>query len=204
MFLFGCCLSLSISSDILRSLPVVCCFEVLCSFHTQTAFLSCSELWPGPDGEGPDMPLIKAECVSVSVCEAAHKPPSTSPSNYTKWCLRSSLSTHYDSWIIREVHLIFKIFYICVFFGVLLLLWSINLALLAPRCTGWPWSGNFLAQISLIKQPFFQSVRVSLDYFLELFRLRKLHLLLFSDSKEHELLTVLQIAHHLQNLTETN
>lgn len=159
MFLFGCCLSLSISSDILLSLPVVCCFEVLCAFHTQTAFLSCSELWPGPDGEGPntDIPLIKAECVSVSVCEAAHKPPSISPSNYTKWCLRSSLSTLYDSWIIREVHLIFKIFYIFVFFGVLLLLWSINLALLAPRCTGWPCtrSGNFLAQISLIKQPFF-------------------------------------------------
>lgn len=113
MFLFGCCLSLSISSDILRSLPVVCCFEVLCSFHTQTAFLSCSELWPGPDGEGPDMPLIKAECVSVSVCEAAHKPPSTSPSNYTKWCLRSSLSTHWFLNYPRSALNIQNILYLC-------------------------------------------------------------------------------------------
>lgn len=111
----------------------------------------------------------------------------------------SSFVTLHSLWFLnypRSALNIQNILYFCFLWSTSVIMIHKPGSLSATLHTGWPWSGNFLAQISLIKQPFFQSVRVSLDYFLELFRLRKLHLLLFSDSKEHELLTVLQIAHH--------
>lgn len=101
-------LSLSISPVILLSLPLFCCFEVLCVSHSQTAFLPCAELWPGSDREGPnaDMLLITPVCVCVCVASHVHNHqfPSLFTSNYTMSCLLLSLPTPCYSWIILEMY----------------------------------------------------------------------------------------------------
>lgn len=96
-------LSLSISPAISLSLPVFCCFEVLCALHTQTAFLPRAKCWPGPDSGRPnaEMLLITAEC---GVCQSDHRFPSLFMSNYTISRLLLSLPTPSDCRIVRQMY----------------------------------------------------------------------------------------------------